>query len=106
MNEVCVTVEAGICGFSCIINAQEAKKRTVQFEISDSECKQIQRLSHTLNEIKLKELFMPLTRNPIFISAERAGCHPACPIPAAVVKTVEVAMGMALPQDVQIQFDS
>ncbi len=106
MNKVCVTVEPGICGFSCIISAQEAKKRTVQLEISGSECEQIQRLSEILNEITLKELFTPLTRNPIFISAERAGCHSACPVPAAVVKTVEVAMGMALPREVRIKFDS
>ena len=106
MNDVCVSVEPGICGFSCAIRAQKAKKQTVFLEISGSECKQIQRLSEILREITLQQLFMPLTRNPIFVSGERAGCHPACPVPLAVVKTVEVAMGMALPREVRIRFES
>ena len=53
----------------------------------------------------LKELFMPVTRNPVYIAAEQSGCHPSCPIPAAALKAVEVAMEMALPRDVSIRFE-
>jgi hypothetical protein len=54
--------------------------------------------------MSLKELFMPLTRNPVYIAAEKSGCHPSCAIPAAVIKAVEVALGMALPKEVRIKF--
>jgi hypothetical protein len=99
-----VTAEPGICGFRCTIKAQKSDNRTVAVEINGSECKQIQRLSACLTEMSLKELFMPLTRNPVYIAAEKSGCHPSCTIPAAVLKAVEVALDMALPKEVRIKF--
>lgn len=101
---VFVTAEPGICGFRCTIKAQKSDNQTVTVEINGSECKQIQRLSISLTEMSLKELFMPLTRNPVYIAAEKSGCHPSCTIPAAVLKAVEVALGMALPKEVNIKF--
>jgi hypothetical protein len=99
-----VVVEPGICGFPCTIRAQKSANKTIIVEITDSECKQIQRLSTHLTEMSLRELFLPLTRNPVYIAAEKAGCHPSCAIPLAVLKAVEVAWGMALPRDVRITF--
>ena len=101
---VYVKAEPGICGFPCTITAQKLDNRTVSVEINGSECKQIQRLSTRLTEMSLKELFMPLTRNPVYMAAEKSGCHPSCAIPAAVIKAVEVALGMALPREVCIKF--
>ncbi len=100
----CVTVEPGICGFPCTITARKLDTQTVTIEINGSECKQIKRLSTRLTEMSLKELFMPLSRNPVYIAAEKSGCHPSCAIPAAVIKAVEVALGMALPREVRIKF--
>ena len=39
-----VTVDSGICGFHCLIEAWEKEKRKIRIRISGSECKQIQRL--------------------------------------------------------------
>ncbi len=99
----CTKVDPGICGFPCIVKAQKNGARTVSIEIAGSECKQIQKLSGLLHEMSLQELFKPLTRNPIMISAQTAGCHTSCTIPLAVLKTVEVAMEMALPRDVKLE---
>ena len=74
--------------------------------IEGSECKQIQRLSEMITQIGLRDVFVPLTRNPVFVSAEKAGCHPSCVIPTAVIKVAEVALGLALKCDVVIQFKS
>lgn len=76
----------------------------VTVAITDSECKQIQRLSKHLTEMSLRELFLPMTRNPVYIAAEKSGCHPSCAIPLAVLKAVEVALGVALPREVRIKF--
>ena len=76
----------------------------MKVEIIDSECKQIKRLSSHLTEMSLRELFLPMTRNPVYIAAEKSGCHPSCAIPLAVLKAAEVAWGMALPMDVRIKF--
>ena len=104
--ETCVTVDPGICGFTCLIKASKTEARTVALEIAESECKQIQKLSEILNTITLKELFMPISRNPIFLSAQQANCHASCPIPLGAIKAVEVAFEMALPKDVRIKFVS
>jgi len=95
--------EPGICGFPCTIRAEKSGKGSVTVKIA-SECKQIQRLSACLTEISLKELFMPLTRNPVYMAAEKSGCHSACVIPAAILKAVEVALEMALPKEVRVTF--
>jgi len=102
--KTCASVKAGICGFTCHIKAWKIEKRTVGLEISESECQQIQNYSELIRQLTLNEVFMPATRNPVYLAAEQAGCHPSCPIPAAVLKTAEVAMQMALPRDASIRF--
>ncbi|MBU1903670.1 MAG: hypothetical protein KJ573_08775 [Proteobacteria bacterium] len=99
-----VEVKPGICGFGCVIEARRKAYRHVSIHIMDSACKQIQHLSKAIKDIGLRELFLPVTQNPVYVSAERAGCHPSCPIPMAVLKAVEVTMGMALARDVVIEF--
>jgi hypothetical protein len=101
---VVVSVEPGICGFPCTVSAQRSDKRMVSVVISGSGCKQVQRLAALLTQMSLKEIFMPLTRNPAYVAAEKAGCHASCVIPAAVLKAVEVALSMALPKAANIHF--
>jgi len=103
--DICAAVDAGICGFTCRIKAWKIDKRTVGLEISESECQQIQDFSERLSQLSLNEVFMPMTRNPVYLAAEQSGCHPSCPIPAAVLKAAEVAMDMALPRDASIRFE-
>ena len=99
-------MDPGICGFACTLYAKKLEARMVQIVIEGSECKQIQRLSELISQIGFRDIFVPLTRNPVFVSAEKAGCHPSCVIPTAVIKAAEVALGMALKRDVVIRFKS
>jgi hypothetical protein len=99
-----VAVDSGICGFHCLVEAWEKERRKVLIRITGSECQQIQRLAECVQDLSLKELFAPVSKNRIFSSAQACGCHPSCPVPVAVLKAVEVAMGMALPKDVVIRF--
>jgi hypothetical protein len=100
-----VTAEPGICGFPCVVEARRTGRYTVSVKIKGSECKHGQRLSDLVEKITLRQLFAPITRNPVFLSAQRAGCHPSCPVPVAILKAVEVAMDMALPRDAVIKFE-
>ena len=74
--------------------------------VSESECQQIQAFSDIVKSLTLKEVFTPATRNPVYLAAERSGCHASCPIPVAVLKAAEVAMEMALARDVSIRFET
>ncbi len=98
-----VTVDPGICGFNCSIHAYKGKGKTVRFEIQ-SDCDQIQTLATHLEEIGIKDIFVPLTRSPVFLSAEKSKCHLACPVPCSLVKAAEVVLGLALPKDARITF--
>jgi hypothetical protein len=104
-DEACMTVAPGVCGFTCLIRGKKIGKRRVAIRIENSECGQIKHLSGQLDALTLKELFMPLTRNPVYTAAEKSGCHASCAIPSAVLKTVEVAMGMAVAKEVIFRFD-
>ena len=101
-----MTVEPGVCGFVCRVTAQPTGKRAVSLSIEDSECRQIQQMAAKIRELTLKELFTPILRNPVYQAAQQSGCHASCVIPAAVLKTVEVAMGVALARDVRMAFES
>lgn len=104
MQDVVVNVNPGICGFECVVKAEQTRKRVAAVTITQSDCTLIQKFSKLINNISLKDLFAPLTENVIFISAELAGCHNACPVPAAVVKACEVAFKVALPKNADICF--
>ena len=97
-----VTVDPGICGFVCTIRGWKEDGQ-VRFDIQ-SECEQIKKLALVLGPVKMKDLFAPLTRSPVFLSAEKARCHLACPVPSFLVKTAEVVLGLALPKDVLLRF--
>jgi len=102
--DVCIEVMPGICGFTCVVRACKLEKRKIGLQISASDCEQIKKLSANLQEMDWKDLFVPLCRNPVYLQAEKSGCHPSCVLPAAMLKAAEVVMGMALPKDVHFQF--
>jgi hypothetical protein len=104
LKKVRIAVEPGICGFSCIIEGWQKGKQAAGLRILDSECEMIQKLSNRFEEMTLKDFFVPVTKNPIFLAAEQAGCHLACPVPVAMVKVMEISLGLAVPRDVFIRF--
>ncbi|MBW2441879.1 MAG: hypothetical protein JRH12_15480 [Deltaproteobacteria bacterium] len=99
-------VDPGICGFPCIVKARKTGARQVSLAISGSDCEQIQRLAERLATLSMKDIFAPLSRNPVYISAEKSGCHLSCAIPVAIIKAAEVALELALPQEVHIKFET
>ncbi len=104
-NDACVAVEPGACGFACVIHTRCEDKRSVAIEIEGSECRQIQNLNERLNTLSLRELFMPLTQNPVYQAAQASGCHASCAVPCAIIKAAEVSMGMAVARQVRLSFE-
>lgn len=103
-NDACIAVDPGVCGFTCVVRARQLDKRSVAVEVAESECQQIKKLAGRLETISLRELFMPLTRNPVYREAQASGCHASCAVPSAVLKAAEVAMGMAVARPVRFNF--
>jgi hypothetical protein len=103
---VVVHVAPGICGFDCTVKASRIGERTAAVAIQGSQCAQIQLFAAEVGRIRLNDLFLPIRRNPVYICAEKSGCHPACVVPAAVLKAVEAALAMAIPRNIRISFKS
>jgi hypothetical protein len=96
------TVQAGICGFNTIVTAQ-TEEDTVKLTIT-SECEAIRKLAEHLPSVSpYKEISfrraIPLT----YQEAMKYCTHAACPVPAGIIKAVEVESGLALPADVSIK---
>lgn len=104
MKTIYLDVEPGICGFTCKIKSTCVDKKTAQIEITGSGCSMIQELAGMLTAVSFRDMFIPLTGNLIFVGAEKAGCHLACPVPVAVAKAAEAALVLALPKDATMHF--
>ncbi|HHW43377.1 MAG TPA: hypothetical protein GXX25_06120 [Desulfotomaculum sp.] len=98
-----VDIFGGICGFNTVVRAASAGGRKVKITL-DSECPSWQKVAEHLKEVDAyKEVFGKLHESETYrISAPHIP-HPACLVPAGIMKAIEVAAGLALPKDGQVR---
>lgn len=100
-----VTVAGGACGFSATIDVEQLDRSTVRVTIH-SACEQITAMNPDLVGLNWRRgVFCKMTDSRVYQSASQHIQHAACPIPAAVLKAIEVEVGIALPKDVIIHFE-
>ncbi len=99
-------VYAGDCGHSAMVEVRQVSKDTVQVKIH-SACEMLTAMNDDLAAVKWRgkghQVFRPIPESAVYRSA---GCHirhPGCPIPAAIIKAIEVEVGVALARDVTIR---
>jgi hypothetical protein len=99
-----VEVQAGICGFVTQVEAHaEDDGQTVRLRI-DSTCEYVRNLAEQLTEVDaFQEISFRRTGPRTLQLAPQYLKHPACPVPAGIIKAIEVAAGLALPKDVVIK---
>jgi len=102
-----VVVYAGACGYSATIEVTRLDNEHVQVVIH-SECEQITTMNPDLTCLQWKgkghEVFKRITESAVYRSAVNHIRHTGCPIPAAILKAIEVEVDLALPEDVTIKF--
>ncbi len=95
-------IESGICGFCTTVRTKADGRRVrVEFETT---CGYVEKLAEQLTEVDpYKEISYrgdgPVT---LRLAAEHL-VHPACPVPAGIIKAIEVEAGLALPKDASIK---
>jgi len=99
-----VVVEAGICGFSITVEVVRLSARKVRVSVA-SECDMVREMNNQLGELEWQDALKPLADSPVYKSAFEHIKHPACPVLVAIVKAIEVEVGVALPRDVVIRFE-
>ena len=104
-----IEVYAGVCGHSAVIDVTKVDDTHVQVVIT-SACDEITAMNPDLAQVQWKgkghEVFKRMTESAVYQSAAKHIRHTACPIPTAILKAIEVEVGVALPKDVTITFSS
>lgn len=102
--EVVAAVDPGICRFNTFVTAR-IEKGVVRIVLR-SECPSVQELGRHLNTIEpFEALSMPYSRNPVYLISGNFLKHSACPVPVAILKSIEIVSGLALKRDVIIRFE-
>ncbi len=94
-------IKAGVCGKTTEVDA--AMDGKICNIVIKSDCTAIQKLAEELKQVNpmMEIAFKPKT--PTVIEMGMRHCfHAACPVPAGIIKAVEVAAGYALPVDAGI----
>ena len=101
-----VTVHAGVCGFTTIIEAKlEDDGQTVNINLVTN-CPNISKCTEQLHEADaFHELFSKLHETKIYQTLSPHLPHSACPVYSGALKAIEVAAGMALPVDSSIKVE-
>lgn len=96
-------IHAGICGYTTRVRATNLPDGQVEVTIV-SDCPSVQRLAADLAGVDPLREITYRGDLPVVLEAARTHLpHPACLVPAGVLKTIEVAAGLALPATASIE---
>jgi len=95
-------IHAGVCGFTINVKAVSDKDNKVQLEIT-SDCPNYQKIAKELIEVDAyKEIFNKPHMGRVYEVFAKYSPHPSCSGVSGILKTVEVAAGLALSQTATI----
>ena len=100
-----VVVDAGICGFSTAIEVVRLSARRVRIIIT-SDCEMVSKIGEQSKELDWQNILSQREGSLLYKSAFQCIRHIACPVPVAIIKAIEVEVGIALPRDVVIRFET
>jgi hypothetical protein len=94
-------IHAGICGFDTVVEVK-MEEDVAHISIS-SGCEAIRRLAGELQQVNPYKEISTRRGIPQTLQLGMKYCtHAACPVPAGIIKAIEVAADLALPADVSI----
>jgi hypothetical protein len=101
-------IEPGNCGYTCIVEAAHDPENLHRVTLKiQSNCKAIQRLAEALPEVDPYQEISFRGKVPQTLQVGAQFCsHAACPVPVGIIKTIEVAAGLALEGEVTIRISN
>ena len=102
-------IHSGACGFTIHVKAlsmgsqfDSRRSKLINLEIT-SDCPNYQKIAKELTEVDAyKEILNKLHTGKVYEIFAKYSPHPSCPRVSGILKTVEVAAGLALPQNASI----
>jgi hypothetical protein len=98
-----VTINPGICGFTVMVTAEKDQGKKVRVSF-DTECEMVMNMLEDISVLDMQAAFTGHLNNPVYRSAAMHLKHTACPVPAGILKAIEVELGLCLPKDAVIKF--
>ena len=106
MSKTKLTVDAGACRFKTEIQGTGSEDYMSAHLVIVSDCPNIKKLAEVMKTVDP----MGVVSSRIMDNAVMKLCsehipHPACPVPCAIVKAVEVAGGLGVKKNVSMTFE-
>ncbi|MDA8229616.1 MAG: hypothetical protein M0T74_18340 [Desulfitobacterium hafniense] len=97
-----VNINPGICGFNSLIKLDSQDQQMVAIDFT-TECPNLKPLELELKEIDAyEECFAKIGESGVYKLCRKYCKHTSCPVPSGIIKGIEVASRLALPQEVKI----
>lgn len=104
MSNCRVLVDAGVCKMKTLIVAEENDMGLIELKIK-SDCPNVLRMSWGLQPLSpYGEVEAEFHKSEIYRLANDSIPHTACPVPAGMVKALEVAGDLGLKRECSIRF--
>jgi hypothetical protein len=92
------------CGLETTITTTAIDMQQVRVQV-ESECAAIRKIADALDDVNPFQEMSRRGEGPQILKLGREHCsHMSCPVPAMMIKAVEVAAGMDLPKEVVIEW--
>lgn len=98
-----IHLHAGSCGFDVVITVERLDKNRVGIKL-DTGCEMVKLMEADIRYSDWKKILRKIIDSPVYISASKRLKHTGCPVPMAIIKAIEVELGIALPKDVKLTF--
>jgi len=100
-----VTVRAGACRFTTVIEACSEDAQHVEFDV-DSECPTVALVAEVLGTVDAYHEVGAGRDGEVLTTAVNTGrgCCPGCVVPSALLSVMRVAVGLAIAADSHIEF--
>lgn len=98
-------IKCGICGFNIQVEADCSDGQHVNIKL-ESTCPSYKKIAEELTEVDAyRDVFQKLHESKVYEVVSKYSKHPSCPGISGILKTVEVAAGMALPQEASMKIE-
>jgi len=97
-------VKAGVCGQETTIEVVKSSQTKAKVSFITT-CEHVQALAQELTELDIgSEMTKPMNETLTYTLAAKHLCRTSCVVPAAILKTMEVAAGIFLPESCAVEF--
>lgn len=96
-----VEIHPGVCRCVTRATAELSGEDLLDLRLA-SDCGKVQKMAEALATVPLLAVLSPPLQNPVYQAADHQKLHGSCPVPAGLLKVLEVAAGLALPRNASI----